>query len=485
MKITLQTTQSLPPQPTIPHPHHLLGPGDARARIDPKSERSVLHYIHWLHYNAIRALLGYPAYTIQNPAGRPMEAHKQDVMNFYAWSNVKWPAAFDREQELYTTPRKVGDGLQYSDFEGGLKPLMRLKSGSQAPTPLQKLALEIMSYTYPILSIELSPLQLESINPRQRFRKAKIDAYMQAVHHAWANGLPIPPPPALEERPAAPPANRQVIVRVGLDSLFLIVRASLVYWFLHPFSRTITGAAYVAWLLYELWQLWTRPAARDNANGQQNQQHRGGAGAAAAGGAGAGGAAGNQAAGNNNNNQNNNQQAGGGQEAAGAPVANGAANGNLIAINGGLNNVAPNNNNNGGPNQPNIWQRYARIGLAQEADAAMGVQAAEGRRQFRVLTWFHRAKMFVIMLILTIYPRYWTERQQILRERERDLRVHYGPIRENAEEERNNGEGSAANGQTVNGHSQKQNEEKNATPPPAPPQGWVGQYVDRARRGLL
>jgi hypothetical protein len=364
-----------------------------------------------------------------------------------------------------------------------LKPLMKLKSRSQAPTSLQKLALEIMSYTYPILSIELSPLQLESINPRQRFRKAKVDAYMQAVHHAWANGLPIPPPPALEERPAAAPRNRQVIVRVGLDSLFLIVRASLVYWFLHPFSRTITGVAYVGWLLYELWQLWTRPQERDNANGQQNQQQRGGAAGAAAGGAGAGGAPVNQAAGNNNN-QNVNQQAVGGQEGGGAPHANGAANGNLVAVNGGINNVVP-NNDNGAPNLPNIWQRYARIGLAQEADAAMGAQVADGRRQFRVLTWFHRVKMFIIMLILTVYPRYWTERQQILRERERDLRVHYGPIRENAEEERNNGEGTTANGQSVNGHSQKQNEEKNATPPPTPPQGWVGQYVDRARRGLL
>ena len=93
-------------------------PGDMRARVDPRNERAPLSYIHWMHYNALRALLGYPAYTIPNPAGRSIETHKQDALNFYSWSNVRWPPAFEREQELYTTPREVGEGVQYADYDG-------------------------------------------------------------------------------------------------------------------------------------------------------------------------------------------------------------------------------------------------------------------------------------------------------------------------------------------------------------------------------
>ena len=106
------------PSATALHPHQLISPGDVRARVEPRNERAPLSYIHWLHYNATRALLGYPAHTIQNPLGRSMEAHKQDAINFYTWSNVKWPTIFAREPELLTTPREYGEGIQYSDFDG-------------------------------------------------------------------------------------------------------------------------------------------------------------------------------------------------------------------------------------------------------------------------------------------------------------------------------------------------------------------------------
>lgn len=318
-----------------------------------------------------------------------------------------------------------------------------------------------MSYTFPILSIELSPAQLESINPRNRYRKAKIDAYMHAVHHAWANGLPLPPPPIPEERPPAPAANRQIIIRVGLDSIFLILRASLVYWFLRPFTRTLTGVAYVCWIVYELFQLWNRPNPQGNAPGQGAQARPQPPVPAPGGGA--------QPLPNNDN-----QVAPG----AGAAVANGGANGHL-ALNIAGNNAGP----EGANNLPNMWQRYTRLGISREADAAIGVpdptNQNNGARRYRPLGWIHRIGMFFSMLVLTIYPRYWTERQQVLRERERELRVLYGPLQEDAQEERE--AERPTNGQTLNGGVQ----EKNEQPPPPPPRGWVGEYVNRARRGVL
>lgn len=321
-----------------------------------------------------------------------------------------------------------------------------------------------MSFTFPLLSIELSPAQLESINPRHRQRKAKIDAYLQAVHHAYAHGLPLPAAPPLEDRAQPPAHNRQVIIRVGVDSLFLLFRASLVYWFLRPFSRTITGVAYVGWILYEVWQLWNRPAPAV-AQGQQ----RAPAGAAAAQ---------QPAHNNNNNNQNQNNQAvvlPRGAE-AGAIHANNA-NGNL-----NQNPVGDNHAANPAGNPQNVWQRYARIGIAQEANAALGAVEPGGRRIYRPLNWVHRIWMFVAMLVLSIHPRYWTERQQVLRQRERDLRVLYGPLREDGEEEQRP-EGQHLNGNTTNGDTKERTDQP--PPRPRPPAGWVGQYVERARRGLL
>ena len=384
--------------------------------------------------------------------------------------------------------------------------MMRLQAGSSAPTSLQKLALEIMSYTYPLLSIELSPAQLESLNPRHRLRKARMDAYLQAVNHAWANNLPVPAPPQLDDRPApAAVANRQVIVRVGVDTVLLVVRAALVYWVFRPFTRTLTGCAYVAWILYELWQLWARPAppgndgarARPGGGGNANGANPAGGGVAPV----AGGAAAQppENVGNGQNNNNNQAIA----PVGGAAVHNGA-NGHLAPANG-----APGQGN--AQNQVNLWQHYARLGLAKEAEAAFGVNAGQPNgqqagtqaastsggdtsqsstnreRRFTRLGLVHRCWMFITMLILTIHPRYWTERQQVLRERERELRVKYGPLRDDGQEAgqangSENGPRALTNGQTLNGataHAEK------AEPLPQPPPGWVGEYVCRARRGLL
>jgi hypothetical protein len=93
------------------------------------------------------------------------------------------------------------------------------------------------------------------------------------------------------------------------------------------------------------------------------------------------------------------------------------------------------------------------------------------------------------MLILTIHPQYWMERQQLLRERERELRVLYGPVREVGEEEgvqgeQVNGAGPTNGLQKANGSSEKSDKPAPA-PKPRLPGGFVGQYINRARRGIL
>ncbi|KAG8793129.1 hypothetical protein FRC17_008495 [Serendipita sp. 399] len=88
------------------------------------------------------------------------------------------------------------------------------------------------------------------------------------------------------------------------------------------------------------------------------------------------------------------------------------------------------------------------------------------------------------MLVLTVHPRYWTERQQVLRERERELRVLYGPLRENQEEEAEGHAAAITNGEALNGSStgggsggEKEKQTNGdaaaaAAANPRPPGGW-------------
>lgn len=333
-----------------------------------------------------------------------------------------------------------------------LRPVLKLQPNSAPPTDLQKLALEILTYTFPLLAVDITQNQLESMNPRQRQWKLKLEAHVQALQHALANGLPLPPQPNLEDRPvvAGPQINRRFVIRIGVETILLLFRAALAYWFLRPFNRTFTGVLYVGWLLYEFWQLWTRPDPLAPAQGQQQQQRAGG------GAAGPAGAAPNAPAGPN---------------APGAPIL--AANGRAApAGNGAVEPVVPVNRTR--------LEQYARFGFEREAEAAVGRPDPENqeRRIYRPLRWIHRIWMFIVMLVLSVYPKYWEVRQQALRERERELRVLYGPLREDGEEAPAGPNNAIENGEP---------KEKAEPPPqvPPPPAGWVGDYVNRARRAAL
>ena len=80
-----------------------------------KTDRYPLEYIHWLHHNCVRALLGLPPYTIPAPRGRNIEAHKENAKKYMEWSWTKWPPVFEREQELYDSSRRPGEGLEYAE----------------------------------------------------------------------------------------------------------------------------------------------------------------------------------------------------------------------------------------------------------------------------------------------------------------------------------------------------------------------------------
>lgn len=365
------------------------------------------------------------------------------------------------------------------------KPTLMLLPTSKEPTSLQKLAIDMMTYTLPLLSVEVSEAELEEMNPIRRKRRAVADAYAAAVSWAVAHDLPLPAiPEALMDEPSRRRARafpqrlarafRAVNARRMIGPLLMLAfRAAIVFWFLRPFRRPFIPLLLVGWIAWEIWSIVFENIVRQAAAQAQIQAaaQRLRAQAIAAHNANAG--IGGNAAG---------AQAGG----AAANANGGNANANGVQANGNVADPAP-----GGPELPmTLWRRSARLFFAREAKAIFGTnhvdrthrpgvlaaaQPAQNEqdnptaaRNFQPLTLAHRIWSFVVLFVLTAHPGFWEQRREALRRRETDIRVTYGRLRENGEPEQG---------------EQREGEE---LPPeyPQPPPGWVGKYVNRARMGL-
>lgn len=365
------------------------------------------------------------------------------------------------------------------------KPTLMLLTTSKEPTSLQKLAIDMMTFTLPLLSIEVSEAELEEMNPVRRKRRAVADAYAAAVSWAVAHDLPLPAiPEALMDEPTRRRARafpqrlarafRAINARRMMGPLLMLAfRAAIVFWFLKPFRKPYIPLLLVAWIVWEIWSILFENIVRQAAAQAQIQAaaQRLRAQAIAA----------------------HNANAGIGGNAAGVQAGGAAANAN--GRNANANGVQPNGNAPGlaqGALDPpmRFWRRSARVFFAREAKAIFGTNhvhrehqlgapaaaqpALDGRdnqpapRIFQPLNLVHRIWSFVVLFILTIHPGFWEQRREALRRRETEIRAAYGRLREDDDPE------------------QREQREGEEPPPeyPEPPPGWVGQYVNRARMGL-
>jgi len=365
------------------------------------------------------------------------------------------------------------------------KPTLMLLTTSKEPTSLQKLAIDMMTYTLPLLSVEVSEAELEEMNPLRRKRRAVADAYAAAVSWAVAHDLPLPAiPEALMDEPSRRRARafpqrlarafRAINARRMMGPLLMLAfRAAIVFWFLRPFRRPFIPLLLVGWVAWEIWSIVFENIVRQAAAQAQiqaaAQRLRAQAIAAHNANAGIGG------------------NAAGAQAGGAAANANGRnANANGVQVNGNVAGPAP-----GAPEPPmTFWRRSARVFFAREAKAIFGTDHADrahqpgvpaaaqtpldgqdnqaAPRNFRPLSLMHRIWSFVVLFILTAHPGFWEQRREALRRRETDIRLTYGRLREDGDPE------------------QREQREGEDPPPeyPEPPPGWAGQYVNRARMGL-
>lgn len=331
-----------------------------------------------------------------------------------------------------------------------------LSPASDEPTPLQKIAIDIMGYTTGVLGIELSDAELDDMNPVRRKRQALADAYGAAVGFAVAHDLPLPHPPEalLDQRDHRRVAARAVrpLARAAqilnfrrlIRPLFVLgFRAGLVFWFLRPFRRPYIPLLLLAWIAWELYTIifenvvrHVAGQARANAQIARQRQEALNAAAGAVGG----------------------QQGGRPAGAAAQPVGQQAGvAGDLQAV-PPAENVAP----------PNVFQRFARIFFEREARAIFGVPNPDGTVRYATLPLRHRIWSFMVLLIATVNPNFYELRRKAVEDRERDIRVRFGRMAEEGEEP-----------------VQPRIAGEEPPPlPPTPPTGWVGMYVTRARRGI-
>jgi hypothetical protein len=255
-----------------------------------------------------------------------------------------------------------------------------LLTTSKEPTSLQRLAIDMMAFTLPLLSVEVSEAELEEMNPVRRKRRAVADAYAAAVSWAVAHDLPLPAiPEALMDEPSRRRARafpqrlvrafRAINARRMIGPLLMLAfRAAIVFWFLRPFRRPFIPLLLVAWIAWEIWSIVFENIVRQAAAQAQIQAaaQRLRAQAIAAHNANAG--IGGNAAG---------AQAGG----AAANANGGNANANGVQANGNVAGPAP-----GVPEPPmTLWRRSARIFFGLEAKAIFGTNHTDRAPQPGVL----------------------------------------------------------------------------------------------------
>ena len=137
------------------------------------------------------------------------------------------------------------------------KSYLRLCNFSESATPLQAHALKILSVTFTILSMTLpAPLNSRSVQTQTMPIPPHVNQLLQQLGlpplrvAQNQNGNPIPGPmnPIL---PEIPEINLRPLL---IPVMMLVLRTTLLMYFISPTRKPIFGLLILAWMLYEIWQ---------------------------------------------------------------------------------------------------------------------------------------------------------------------------------------------------------------------------------------
>ncbi|KAI5124854.1 hypothetical protein M0805_007287 [Coniferiporia weirii] len=380
-----------------------------------------LPYIQHIHSTALRIL----SPSAPSPTHAPVEFvnQKELTTQWLQAAGCTWPSIFDEEY-----PPLTEGGVTYEYTMIGGKPFLQNLTAHATPTPRQQHALNVLAYTFPLLSLPVTP------------------AYYPGV-------LSMRPPPMNINNLGGPFGNPDVgaAVRIGADArgpgvavripvrailtplLFLCLRTLLLLYFFSPARKPIFGFMLGVWVLYEAWGA-VRGAIFDNIRDGHGHGNRG--------------------AGRLFPQRRHMEDDDGFDGRPGGiafPPHQNPARATALAAS----------------SADAILSRFAQLDLDEEARALDDIGAPEPGL-------FTKVRVFVSLLVLTLHPAFWNRRRAALRTREGRVRTE-ATARETAPtQEGEGGEGGdervrQAREQLLMQHAQK----------PA----WVQEYVERVRRG--
>jgi len=219
----------------------------------PAAPRPTLAFIAYKHHKALASLS--PIIIAQNElesSSVAMQAARSTALLTLQKNEWGWPSILDEE-----FPASSDGGLVYEKTVIEGKSYLRLCNFSESATPLQAHALKILSVTFTILSMTLpaSPnsrsvqTQTMPIPPHvnQLLQQLGLPPLRVAQNQ---NGNPIPGPinPILPEIPGI--NLRPLLAPV----MMLVLRTTLLMYFISPTRKPLFGLLILAWMLYEIWQ---------------------------------------------------------------------------------------------------------------------------------------------------------------------------------------------------------------------------------------
>ncbi|KAF5393747.1 hypothetical protein D9757_000150 [Collybiopsis confluens] len=387
-----------------------------------------------------------------------------------------WPEILDEEVE----PNLGGQGVKYAKQTIDGRPFLRLLNSTVTPTPAQIRALEILSYTIPLLNLPLRPSMSPtssahapiSPNPPSDIltgTPVQLPAHVNAILQQLGlppiqdnpivgpaqvhvvnddNGVPHPaaqgqggqlynfnafldanggqagqnvhPPIA-----ANPPQFQAAQIRpLIFPILMLSLRTLLLLYFVAPARKPFLAFMIIAWVIWEIWvpvrEVFGRAGRAGDADGVQAMGDR--------------------------------QPQGAGEGPAGADVMR-AGQVPPLGVNRG---VQPPGNGpqvlNGAPPLPNNPPAGAAPNAAAAAGSILNTLASfditEGETALQAFADSptnaitqdilpepgvgRKALSFIVLLLTTVHPAVWNKRRAILRAREGRVRVEMGALRETA-----------------------------------------------------
>ncbi|KAF8803663.1 hypothetical protein BYT27DRAFT_7109342 [Phlegmacium glaucopus] len=378
---------SLSPPPSespIPPRNQITSRMESTGVPQPAVHRPTLAFIVYKHHKALAVLS--PVVILHNElehSPATMQAARSTALSTLQRNGWGWPSILDEE---FPAPSEGGLVYESTVMEG--KSYLRLCNSSESATPSQAHALRVLSVTFTILSMTLpAPPTSRSVQTQAMPIPPHVNQLLQQLGlpplrvapNQNANPIPGPNNPIL-------PEIREINLRPFLATLMmLIVRTTLLLYFVAPTRKPIFGVLILLWMLYEIWQP-IRNALRNGLgrNPQVPAEDRPDARAPQ-----------NPVEPNGNNDA---------QAAAPQPAANAAVLGRPVAFEAQADAILD------GLANINIQEEE---GILREAPGVPTVEPGLG----------HKISTFLALLMVTMHPAIWNRRRVALRRREGTIRT--------------------------------------------------------------